>query len=79
MGNLDVVDRKILVQLQEDAVKSLDKILQKVKPSKSPVWNRISKMCEDDFIGAQTDVPNTEALRFDACFYILMRTIERLA
>ena len=53
--------------------------MQKVNSSKPPVWNRISKMYEDDLIGAQTDVLNTEGLGFDACFYILMRTSERLA
>ncbi|MGB1752892.1 MAG: Lrp/AsnC family transcriptional regulator, partial [Paracoccaceae bacterium] len=52
--NLDELDRKILIQLQEDASQSLDEIARKVNSSKTPVWNRIRKMREEGIIGAQT-------------------------
>ena len=38
---LDDTDRKILVELQRDAGRSLDEIAQAVGSSKTPVWNRI--------------------------------------
>lgn len=40
---LDELDRKILVQLQEDASQSLDDIAHKVGSSKTPVWNQIGR------------------------------------
>ena len=43
---LDEIDRKILVELQEDASQSLDEIARKVNSSKTPVWNRIRKLRE---------------------------------
>ena len=38
---LDLLDRKILTELQDDASQSLDDIARKVGSSKTPVWNRI--------------------------------------
>lgn len=71
---LDQVDRKILSELQEDASQSLDDIAKKVGSSKTPVWNRIRKLREAGVIGAQTVRLDPEALGFDACFFVLIRT-----
>ena len=65
---------KILIQVQEDAAQSLDDVARKVNSSKIPVWKRIRKMREDGFIFAQTFVLNAEALVFEACFLVLVRT-----
>ena len=43
---LDVVDRKILSELQKDASRSLDDIAKTIGASKTPVWNRIKKLRE---------------------------------
>ncbi|MBC7180646.1 MAG: winged helix-turn-helix transcriptional regulator, partial [Roseovarius sp.] len=51
---LDDLDRKILVQLQEDGGQSLDDIAKNVGSSKTPVWNRIRKMREAGVIRQQT-------------------------
>lgn len=71
---LDDLDRKILGQLQEDAAQSLDEIARKVGSSKTPVWNRIRKMREAGVIGRQTVLLDAEALGFEACFFVLIRT-----
>ncbi len=71
---LDQVDRKILSELQEDASQSLDDIAKKVGSSKTPVWNRIRKLRDAGVIGAQTVRLDPEALGFDACFFVLIRT-----
>ncbi|MCI5038913.1 MULTISPECIES: Lrp/AsnC family transcriptional regulator [Donghicola] len=71
---LDQVDRKILSELQEDASQSLDEIAKKVGSSKTPVWNRIRKLRDAGVIGAQTVRLDPEALGFDACFFVLIRT-----
>ncbi|WP_376872687.1 Lrp/AsnC family transcriptional regulator [Albirhodobacter sp. R86504] len=73
---LDDMDRKILIQLQEDASQSLDDIARKVGSSKTPVWNRIRKMREAGLIGRQTVILDAEKLGLDACFFVLIRTAE---
>ncbi len=73
---LDETDRKILSQLQRDAGQSLDEIAQQVGSSKTPVWNRIRKLREAGVIGKQTVILDAEALGFEACFFVLIRTSE---
>ncbi len=73
---IDDLDRKILRELQRDAGQSLDEIARGVGSSKTPVWNRIRKMREAGVVGAQTVLLDPEALGFDACFFVLIRTAE---
>ena len=76
---IEDTDRKILVQLQRDASQSLDEIAKAVGSSKTPVWNRIRKMKEAGVIGAQTVLLDADALGFEACFFVLIRTSEHEA
>jgi len=76
---LDDLDRKILRELQRDASQSLDDIAKTVGSSKTPVWNRIRKLREAGIIGPQTVVLDAEALGFEACFFVLIRTSEHEA
>lgn len=73
---IDDMDRKILATLQADASQSLDEIAKKVGSSKTPVWNRIRKMREAGVIGQHTVMLDAEALGFEACFFVLIRTSE---
>lgn len=73
---MDNLDRRILIELQEDASQSLDDIARKVGSSKTPVWNRIRKMREAGILGRQTVLVNPQALGLDACFFVLIRTSE---
>lgn len=73
---IDEMDRKILAQLQEDASQSLDEIARRVGSSKTPVWNRIRKLKEAGVIGRHTAILDPEALGFEACFFVLIRTSE---
>lgn len=73
---IDDTDRKILAELQRDAGQSLDDIAKNVGSSKTPVWNRIRKMREAGVIGQQTVLLDAEALGFEACFFVLIRTSE---
>ena len=73
-ARLDDLDRKILKAMQEDAGQSLDEIAKQVGSSKTPVWNRIRKMREAGGIGQQTVLLDAEALGFEACFFVLIRT-----
>ena len=76
---IDATDRNILAELQADASQSLEDIARKVGSSKTPVWNRIKKLREAGVIGAQTVVVDAEALGFEACFFVLIRTSEHEA
>lgn len=76
---IDATDRKILAELQRDAGQSLDEIAKQVGSSKTPVWNRIRKLREAGIIGQQTVVLDAEALGFEACFFVLIRTSEHEA
>jgi len=78
-ARLDQTDRKILIQLQQDAGQSLDEIARKVGSSKTPVWNRIRRMREAGIIMRQTVLLDAEALGFEACFFVLVRTSEHEA
>lgn len=73
---IDATDRKILAALQADASRSLDDIAAEVGSSKTPVWNRIRKMRAAGVIGQTTVILDAEALGFDACFFVLIRTSE---
>ncbi|WP_375281955.1 Lrp/AsnC family transcriptional regulator [Pseudooctadecabacter sp.] len=76
---IDDLDRKILRALQADASRSLDEIAREVGSSKTPVWNRIRKLREAGVVGQQTVVLDAEALGFEACFFVLIRTSEHEA
>ncbi|SHH24539.1 Lrp/AsnC family transcriptional regulator [Marivita hallyeonensis] len=76
---IDDVDRKILIEMQTDAAQSLDDIARKVGSSKTPVWNRIRKMRDAGVVGPQTVRLDADALGFEACFFVLIRTSEHEA
>ena len=76
---IDAMDRKILTELQRDAAQSLEDIAKAVGSSKTPVWNRIRKLREGGVIGATTAVLDADALGFEACFFVLIRTSEHEA
>jgi Lrp/AsnC family transcriptional regulator len=76
---IDELDRKILDELQRDASQSLDEIAKRVGSSKTPVWNRIRKLRDAGVIRQQTVLLDAEALGYEACFFVLIRTSEHEA
>jgi Lrp/AsnC family transcriptional regulator len=76
---IDDMDRKILVALQEDAGRSLDELAKAVGSSKTPVWNRIRKLRDAGVIRQNTVLLDAEALGFEATFFVLIRTSEHEA
>ena len=76
---IDGTDKKILAELQRDAGQSLDEIARRVGSSKTPVWNRIRKLREAGVVCQQTVLLDAEALGFEACFFVLIRTSEHEA
>ena len=76
---IDDVDRKILGALQEDASRSLEEIARVVGSSKTPVWNRMKKLRASGVLKRTTVELDAEALGFEACFFVLIRTAEHEA
>ncbi|ARJ68896.1 Lrp/AsnC family transcriptional regulator [Paracoccus contaminans] len=73
---LDELDRKILSLLQQDASLPLEEIATRVGASRTPVWNRIRRMREQGVIRRQVALLDAEALGLEACFFVLIRTVE---
>jgi Lrp/AsnC family transcriptional regulator len=73
---IDDTDRRILRELQRDASRSLEEIAKAVGSSKTPVWNRVRKLREAGIVGPATVPLDAEALGFEACFFVLIRTSE---
>ena len=73
---MDELDRKILLQLQKDTTPSIEEIARSVGSSKTPVWNRIRKMREKGIITREVAILDADALGFEACFFVLIRTSE---
>ena len=73
---VDETDRKILAELQRDAAQSLDEIAKRIGSSKTPVWTRIKKLRDAGVIRQNTVLLDAEALGFEACFFVLIRTSE---
>ena len=78
-SRIDTLDRKILAELQRDSSQSLDEIAKAVGSSKTPVWNRVKKLREAGVIRQNTVLLDAEALGFEACFFVLIRTSEHEA
>ena len=76
---IDGLDRKILAELQRDAGQSLEQIARRVGSSKTPVWNRIRRMREAGIVSSPTVLLDADALGFEACFFVLIRTTEHEA
>ncbi len=78
-ARIDALDRKILGEMQRDAGQSLEEIARRVGSSKTPVWNRIRKLRAAGVVGPATVRLDPEALGFEACFFVLIRTAEHEA
>jgi Lrp/AsnC family transcriptional regulator len=73
---LDELDRKILLQLQNDTTPSIEDIARSVGSSKTPGGNRIRKMRERGIFTREVALLDAEALGYEACFFVLIRTSE---
>lgn len=76
---LDDVDRNIIAELQRDAGQSLEEIARKIGSSKTPVWNRMRKLKAAGVFSNPTVHVDADALGFEACFFVLIRTSQHEA
>ncbi len=71
---IDEVDRKILRQLQQDAMLSMDRIANKVGVSKTSVWNRIQRLQQAGVILKQAALLDAERIGLAETFFIAVKT-----
>lgn len=71
---LDSLDRKILSELQLDNSLSLDELASRVGSTKTPVWNRIKRLRENDVIMREVAVLSPDAMDVSVCFFVLIKT-----
>ncbi|MCY4306303.1 MAG: Lrp/AsnC family transcriptional regulator [Aestuariivita sp.] len=76
---VDELDRKILTELQRDSSQSLEKVAENIGSSKTPVWHRLRKLRKSGVIKQHTVVLDADALGYEACFFVLIRTSEHEA
>ncbi|MFC3714086.1 Lrp/AsnC family transcriptional regulator [Sphingoaurantiacus capsulatus] len=66
MHNLDVIDRKILRLLQEDASLSTAEVAERVGISQSPCWRRMQRLKDDGVIRAQVALLDRKKIGLNA-------------
>ena len=74
MMNLDKTDKKILMQLQKDATKSLAFMAKKLALSKTALWNRIQRLQDDKVIVKQAALLDPEKVGVNETFFVIIKT-----
>ncbi len=70
----DIIDHRILNELQRDANQPLEALAKKVGASKTPVWNRIRKMRDAGVIKDTVAILDPDKLGLSTCFFVFIRT-----
>jgi Lrp/AsnC family transcriptional regulator len=71
---MDVIDRKILAILQEDASLSVAEVASRVNLSQSPCWRRIQRMEESGVIERRVAIANPESLGLGLTVFVAVET-----
>ncbi len=71
---LDDMDRKILIQLQQDATWSMERLAKHVGVSKTAAWNRVQRMHESGVIKRQISVLDAHSVGLLETFFIAIKT-----
>ena len=74
MMNLDKTDKKILMQLQQDATKSLAFMAKKLALSKTALWNRIQRLQDDKVILKQAALLDPQKVGINETFFVIIKT-----
>jgi Lrp/AsnC family transcriptional regulator len=74
MGNIDTIDRRILVELQRDAGQSLDALGERIGLSRNACWRRIRALEEAGVIRARVALLDAEKLDLGLTVMIQIRT-----
>jgi Lrp/AsnC family transcriptional regulator len=70
MDPLDLIDRKIVAALMQDATMPVAQIGEKVGLSQTPCWKRIQKLNENGVLTARVALGNPEKLGFGLTVFV---------
>ena len=73
---LDIIDRKILSILQEDATTALSEIAERVGLSQTPCWKRIKRLEREGVIERRVTILNRERLGLGVTVIVAVRTAQ---
>ncbi|AMO58711.1 transcriptional regulator [Endozoicomonas montiporae] len=71
---MDSIDRKILLELQEDSTLSLADIAQRVCLSPTPCWNRIKRLEGQGYINKRVALINAEKVGLGVSVFVHIKT-----
>ena len=74
MRKLDLIDRKILNALQEDADGTVDSVAAKVGLSSTPCWRRISRLKSEGIIARTVAIVDPKAIEQDLTAFVSIET-----
>ena len=79
LPRIDVMDRKILRLLQDDAMMSLQEISREVGLSQTPCWKRIQKLLAAGVIDRRVAILSPEALGLNLTVFVSVESEDRSA
>ena len=74
MTEIDAIDRRILSELQRDAMLSVDQLSERVGLSRNACWRRVKQLEDRQVITGRVAVVDAEAVGLGLSVFILVRT-----
>ena len=74
MMGMDIIDRKLLELLQEDATMPIAELAQRVNLSQTPCWKRLQRLKEAGVIRAQVALCDARKLGVGTTVFVAVRT-----
>jgi Lrp/AsnC family transcriptional regulator len=71
---MDIIDRKLLELLQEDATMPIAELAQRVNLSQTPCWKRLQRLKETGVIRAQVALCDARKLGVGTTVFVAVRT-----
>lgn len=71
---MDSIDRKILLELQEDTTLSLAELAERVCLSQTPCWNRIKRLESKGYINKRVALINAEKVGLGVSVFVHIKT-----
>ena len=71
---LDAIDRRILAELQRDAMLSVDDVSERVNLSRNACWRRIRRLEDEGVITGRVALVDAERLGLGLSVFIMVRT-----
>ena len=74
MGELDLIDRKIVAELMRDATLPVAQIGDKVGLSQTPCWKRVKRLTDEGVIDRKVALLNREKLDLGLVVFVSLKT-----